>query len=236
MILLGLAADPLLVSQLLPAKTWALNTLDKKTCLFVGVAAFVALRQPSTPRRVLVFDNREKAESLIGLTYIPDIDPQKAVQRVKDYTDTIKNTSIKKHPVRGNNIDPYILDMILKNKDKSFIHLYNTNIYGIKFAPTRTTIKNVYLGYLNGEMDRAMFDIQMRAIYPKRGETKEAVDRLMALTTTVSFLNLRDALQAVAKEGLDKIPEIAIRYKIEAFDINYMIANKTDADPVTELP
>lgn len=217
MILLGFATDPLNFTRLLPNAAWSLNALDKKIALFLGVTAFTALRTPRAPNKVLIFDSREKAESLEGLHYIADIDPQKALAKFKAHNATIKETRVRSRDV--------IKELIEKNKDRSFIHLYNTNIYRIKFKYTRDAIKIIYLAYLSGETDRAEFDRQIQNAYPKRGETKEAVDKLVSLTETTQFLNLRTALQEVSRIGKDKVPQVAEKYKIETFDLNYLIAN-----------
>jgi hypothetical protein len=223
MILLGLAADPMALCNLLPNASWSLNALDKKTAVFLGVNAFTCLRTPSAPNRVLIFDNREKAESLEGLTYVPDIDPRKAWAKIKAHTGTVKQTRVRSRDV--------IKELIEKNKDMSFIHLYNTNIYKIKFKYTRDAIKLIYLAYLSGETDRPEFDRQMQNSYPKRGETREAVDKLMELTHTTQFLNLRTALQEVTRIGKDKVAQVAEKYKIETFDLNYLIANMKGTSP-----
>jgi len=220
MIALGLTCSPLeFCSALKDTKEkYSVNEVTRaKIAVFMTLDTFTKIRQRNIPRKVLIFDTVERLDIVTGLTILKQKTVNTLLPLVLSHEATTPELSLKNRD--------YVKEIIEKNKDDStsFLHIYSTNLYDISFAPTRDAIRNLYLAFINGTIDRQKLEREMKQHYPKRGKSLLAVNNLMELLDTDLFKRMQKAIQKAQGKQTKEIEAVASKFEVAPFDLRYFL-------------
>ena len=222
MIAFGSTLSPLVFCETLQNKKqkFSINSVDKsKIAIFLGLDAFTALRKKTIPRRIVIFDTKERLQMVQNLQFTKGLNIENAV-------DYVLNSKIESEPLWIKNID-YVDKILQANIDDntSFVHLYNTNLYNITQVLTRDAVKKLYRDLILGNIDDKKFLKEIEKIYPKRGKSLEAVLELVDLTKTELFLRFKQAIKLSIGKSDKEVTKIAEKQNVAAFDLRYFLSS-----------
>lgn len=220
MIATGLTISPIELYEVLKKSKiqYSVNQVGMPNILILGLEKFVKLKPSITKQRCLIFDTKERLQTIKGLPILLDKNPNKVVDKIKN----LKSISLTGIENRN-----YIFEYLEKNKDKEggFLHLYNTNIYKISQKPSRELIKMLFLSLLNGKISETIFKKEIAKVMPKKGQALIATESLIELSRTESFKNMQECIQKAKTAKHDReIEKLATTYDIAAFDIRYLLS------------
>lgn len=197
-----------------------------RPCFFVKTVVFSNLKQMTAcakqlgNRRVLVFDVAQRLESVQGINIVKSIDD---LHTFNDSANSVRFLRFTKMNT--------INDVIEQNKDTGLMHLYNTNLYGIKVKNLREQIKQIVYDYIKGtssqKKTRSEFDtlIDMR----RNTSTKDVLSKMKDLIMSQDFDNVQTCVRGLLKRPIhpvsrELIETEAAKYGSTAYDVNYFYA------------